>query len=289
MPEAVTRQVGDVEVIALTDGLADIESPMTEAFPDIPPAAHEATKVRYPEIYGPGDAWRLTVRAWLVRHPGGVLLMDTGVGPATSAAMAWFPEPGRLHGALASVGASADQIDTVAISHVHDDHVGGTVTAEGTPAFPNAHYLIQQADLDALDEWRVENDEDRAIHDQMIQPIRDAGQLVALDGDHRLSDALELHLAPGHTPGHQVLRVVSGGNRLMISADAWNHPAQIGHPVWASGTDAEPSRATATRRALLTELLSRPGSLFAPTHLAEPFGRVRTGPDGVAAWDPVPS
>ncbi|HYJ61446.1 MAG TPA: MBL fold metallo-hydrolase, partial [Actinomycetota bacterium] len=212
-------------------------------------------------------------------------LVDTGVGPATSATMAWFPTPGRLHEALAETGASADQIDTVVITHVHDDHVGGTMTADATPAFPNARYVVQQADLDALAEWSADSDEDRVVDAQMIAPVRAAGQLVAVDGHHRLADDLELRHAPGHTPGHQVLRIASDGHHLLVAGDTWNHPSQFGRPEWASATDVEPSRATATRRAMLADLLSHPGSVVAPTHLDAPFGRIRTASDGRAAFD----
>jgi len=283
MTLVTTRKVGNVEVVALLDG-DEACGPIADAFPDVPPDAHANAAERHPGVYA-GDDWRLAVRAWLVRHPGGVALVDTGVGPSTAVAMAWFPTPGRLHDALTEAGASADQIDTVVITHVHDDHVGGTVTADGAPAFPNARYLVQQADLDALVAWGEESEEDREIEARAIAPLRASGQLDAIDGHHVLTGDLELRHAPGHTPGHQVLRITSRGDRLLISGDTWNHPSQFGRPEWASATDAEPARATATRRAMLADLLSHPGSVVAPTHLDVPFGRIRTASDGRAAFD----
>lgn len=287
MSLATGRRVGHVEVVALTDGAELTSSRMTEAFPDVPAEAHDAMRARHPDLYGTSDEWRIIVRAWLVRHPQGVLLMDTGVGGSTSAAMAWFPTPGRLHDALAEAGATADQIDTVVLSHVHDDHVGGTLDASGAPAFPRARYVLQQADLDALHEWAAESDEDRVILEQMIEPVRTAGQLDLIDGDVALTDAIGLRHTPGHTPGHQVLRIASEGDRMVISADTWNHPSQFGRPEWASATDAAPARATEARRALLADLLSHPGSVVAPTHLDAPFGRIANGPDGRARFDAI--
>ena len=79
----------------------------------------------------------------------------------------------------------------------------------------------------------------------------------------------------------------SQGRRAIVSADAFNHPAQLSHPDWPSGTDAVHAQAAATRRALIAELLSNPGTTIAPTHFAEPFGRMKTGPDGLAAWVPL--
>jgi glyoxylase-like metal-dependent hydrolase (beta-lactamase superfamily II) len=280
-------RIGEVEVVTLVDGAAALTTPILEAFPVAPADAILADRDRYPDLYGPGDTWRITVRAWLLRSPAGIVLMDTGVGPSTSAAMAWFPEPGRLHDALAAAGVAAAEIGVVAISHVHDDHVGGAVGPGGAPAFPNARYLLQRADLAALEARAAEDEEERTVLEQMVRPLLDAGQLDLLDGDHRVSPELELHHAPGHTPGHQVLRVVSGEQRLLLSADTWNHPSQFAHPEWASATDIDHDRASATRTALLAELREFPSTLCAPTHLSGPIGRVREGADGLAMWEPV--
>jgi hypothetical protein len=38
---------------------------------------------------------------------------------------------------------------------------------------------------------------------------------------------------------------------------------------------------------VFAELLSHPGTTIAPTHLAEPFGRITSSPDGLAAWLPI--
>jgi glyoxylase-like metal-dependent hydrolase (beta-lactamase superfamily II) len=288
MSLTISRRVGHLEVTALLDGHEVLTSTHAEAFPDIPADAHEVARAAHPGLYGEGDRWRLPVRAWLIRHPGGVIVMDTGVGGPASASMAWFPRPGRIHEALAEAGSSADQVDTVVISHVHDDHVGGTVTEAGTPAFPRARYLIHRTDLDALAEWAIESDEDRVVMAQMIDPLMSAGVVDPVEEDRDLADGIRLRHAPGHTPGHQVLMLASEGDRLIVSADTWNHPAQFGRPEWASGTDAEPGRATASRRALLADLLSHPGSLVAPSHLDAPFGRIGTGRDGRARFEAVP-
>ena len=102
-----------------------------------------------------------------------------------------------------------------------------------------------------------------------------------------MAEGITIHHAPGHTPGHQVVRVRSQGRRAIVSADAFNHPAQFSHPDWPSGADAIHPQAALTRRALIAELLSNPGTTIAPTHFAEPFGRMKTGPDGLAGWIPL--
>ena len=98
--------------------------------------------------------------------------------------------------------------------------------------------------------------------------------MQTLEGDTSLSEHLELRHAPGHTPGHQVLRVASEGSRALLSADAFNHPAQLAHPDWPSGSDDDVDDAIATRRAILAELAAHRETVLAPTHFAESFGRV---------------
>jgi glyoxylase-like metal-dependent hydrolase (beta-lactamase superfamily II) len=279
-----TVTVGAVEISALLD--VDVpDEPMADAFPGAPADELAAARSTYPTIYNADGTWRLRVRAWLVRHHGGVLLLDTGVGPETSPAMAWCPAVGAVRTTLAEVDAAPDEIDTVVISHSHHDHIGGVLVADGAPAFPRARYVIQRADH----EWERDaaRDGDNPTWSTLLEPLASVGVLDVIDGDHPLTGSIELHHAPGHTPGHQVVRVSSGGARALLSADTWNHPAQLAHPGWWSGSDDDHERAEATRRDLFTELMHEPETILAPTHFAEAFGRVRHGPDGSAVWEPT--
>jgi glyoxylase-like metal-dependent hydrolase (beta-lactamase superfamily II) len=175
-----TITVGEVEIVAFLD--VDVnDEPIADAFPGAPAGAMLDAKGRYPNVYGQDDAWRLRVRVWLVRHPGGLLLFDTGVGPESSPAMDWCPEPGVAAASLAEVGAAPETIDVVALSHAHDDHIGGILSREGAPAFPRARYLLQRAD----DAWRRGTDQDdRSSFERLVAPLERTGALELLDGDH---------------------------------------------------------------------------------------------------------
>ena len=273
-------KVGAVEISALLD--VDIpDEPMAEAFPGAPAEELEAARTSYPSIWVEDGRWRLRVRSWLIRHPGGVVLLDTGIGPETSPAMEWSPTVGTTRASLAEVDAGPDDVDTVVISHSHGDHIGGVLLADGTPAFPRARYVIQRADV----EWertaasRGENPTWRTL----VEPLSQLGVLDAIDGDHRLTDAITLQHAPGHTPGHQVVWIQSDGGRVLLSADTWNHPVQVTHPEWWAGSDDDHDAAEATRRALLAEVVDA-GVIVAPTHFGEAFGRIATVVEGAAAW-----
>jgi glyoxylase-like metal-dependent hydrolase (beta-lactamase superfamily II) len=279
-----TVKVGAVEISALLD--VDIpDEPMADAFPGAPPEELEAVRSTYPEIYHPDGTWRLRVRTWLIRHPTGVMLLDTGIGPETSPAMEWAPTTGTTRATLAEVDASPDDVDTVVISHSHNDHIGGVLLADETPAFPRARYVMQRADRDW--EERAAREGENPTWTTLVEPLSAADVLDLVDGDHRLTDAIELHHAPGHTPGHQVVRIESDGARALLSADTWNHPIQLGHPEWWAGSDDDPEAAEATRRALLAEVARDDRIVIAPTHFGQAFGRVVVDPGGAARWEPM--
>ena len=102
-----------------------------------------------------------------MRHPAGLLLVDTGIGRSGAPGVEWFGVPGTLLDALRETGTPADAIDTVLLTHVHDDHIGGTVAFDDqqvpAPAFPNARYVLQAADREWQRELARTDEEDRVI------------------------------------------------------------------------------------------------------------------------------
>jgi glyoxylase-like metal-dependent hydrolase (beta-lactamase superfamily II) len=278
-------RVGPIELVPLLDGDETLTDPLEEAFPGVPAAAWEQVKRDHPDLVGPDGAWHIRIRCTLVRTPSRTILVDTGVGPDTAPAAAWFPTPGRLPAALAAAGASADDVDAVVLTHIHDDHLGGTAES-GDPTFANARYVLQAADLRALRSSAETDEEDREIYETSVLPLEAAGVLDVVEGDVELAPGVRVRHAPGHTPGHQVVDVAAEGARAMISADAFNLPAQMTDPEWHSATDQDPALANATRRSLLGELAGTP-AIVAPSHFAEPFGRVVARPGGRTAWEPL--
>ncbi len=279
-----TRQVGRFTVTAIVD--ADMpDEPIVEAFPGIPPDELAAAKALFPGVYTNDDRWRLRIRTWLIRDDERSLLLDTGIGGATSPTQSWAPQVGELPSVLDQLGVALSDIATVVISHVHDDHIGGLLTDDGAPLCPNARYVVQRADV----EWQraaAAADRDAAAVWGLLGAIEDAGVMDAIEGDHELSAGSTLRHLPGHTPGHQVLLVEDADARMVLSADTWNHPLQIANPQWPSGPDDDHAAAATARRTMLGDLADHPGTIVAPTHFAEPFGEVqRTG--GAWAWAAV--
>jgi hypothetical protein len=132
-----TVGIGGIEVVSLLDGVEDMDDP------DILDPLHgpsdevwDPYRTLYPAVFAAHGGWRPRVHGTILRSHGRTILVDTGVGDPTSPAMSWYPAPGKLLGSLAESGTGPGDVEVVVITYVHDDHIGGTVTAQGEPAFP---------------------------------------------------------------------------------------------------------------------------------------------------------
>lgn len=274
MPHA-TRTVGRTEIAVCCDGVVTAGGTPAEAFPTVPAEVWDISLPRFPDTRSSDGQWQLHIHCHLVRTQDAVVLIDTGVGPASAPAFDWTGAEGRLLADLEAAGVDPREVDAVAISHVHDDHLGWTLTPEATPVFPNARYVLQRADWDFIHAGLEPEDADIAA--RTLDPLLDAGVLDLLDGNTRLTPTLRLRHEPGHTPGHQIAVVEDGGDTALLSADVTNHPAQLGDPTRYGTTDADPELANATRARVLAEAADA-GWVVSTAHYADAFGRfVRRG------------
>ncbi|WP_460072791.1 MBL fold metallo-hydrolase [Streptomyces sp. YKOK-I1] len=274
-------RIGSTEIIALADGEGPFFSPRAEAFP-------EATAAQWAEVdrYDPGavDAegrWRLQFRAYAIRGDKGLTVVDAGIGPADSPAGSWAPVPGALPESLAAAGIDPAEVDTVVLTHLHTDHVGWAVVTETAvpssegpvdgnastgsrrPYFPNAEYLLQQAEFDALDALNPQ------LRETLTDPLTAAGRLRLLDGDTPLR-AGRVVATPGHTPGHQSVLVADGGELALVTGDLLVHALQLLHPELAYAHEADPEAARHSRERMLGHGTGTTLHVATP-HLTEPF------------------
>jgi len=265
----VTRSLGQIEVVALNDGEGMFFQPRREAFPSASDELWQRADALDPGAVRDGE-WLLRFHCFLVRGPR-LILVDTGIGGTHSPARRWAPVPGRLPDELAAAGVSPDDVDTVVVTHLHTDHIGWTVTEAGTPYFPNARYVLQRAEVDALDLFTP------GLESWLVQPL--GAQLSIVDGEERLADGVRLLPTPGHTPGHQSVLVSAGADELLITGDLLVHAVQLidWHTPYALEVDAE--RARATRANLFAELAGRGAATLATPHLGEPFVSLALGSD----------
>ena len=265
-----SRRVGEVEILALCDGVVLGGGPATQSFPGATDAVWAETRERYPDVFD-GDSWSLHVHCFAIRSAGHTILVDTGVGPESAPAFAWSATRGRLPEELAEAGVDPLEVDTVVITHVHDDHLGWNVVEGGAePMFANARYVVHGADWDLM--AAAEDEQDRAIFAAVLEPLRRAGVLDHSEASLELTPEVTVVHAPGHTPGHQVVLVDSGDHRAIVCADIVNNPVQLLQPGVNGTTDMDPDLAARTRETFL-DRIHRERRLAAPAHLAEAFGR----------------
>ena len=160
-------------------------------------------------------AVRLPVPVYLIETETERILVDTGLHPAGVADLsAHYGRPDAFGPFVAEQEASiADQLDLstltmVVLTHLHFDHAGGlALVPQGIPV------VIQRT------EWAAGQDE-TAVARNFFLPRDYAGterEVRLVDGDHDLlgDGSVELLATPGHTPGHQSVRV---GN-VVVGAD----------------------------------------------------------------------
>ncbi|WP_405003510.1 MBL fold metallo-hydrolase [Kitasatospora purpeofusca] len=269
----VVRRFGRYEVLALLDAHGPFPGTAQAAFPDATATDWERARRLDPATFGPGDTWELDFRCYAVRRPGGrVTLVDTGIGPAGSPASGWAPVPGRLPAVLARAGIAPADVETVVLTHLHEDHYGWSVTPEGVPVFPNARYVVQHAEAAALGPTRT-------ARTYVVEPLFRAGQLHEVDGRTVLAGrtrpgggAITLLPTPGHTPGHQSVLVDGGEDRLLLTGDVLVHAVQLATPAVRYLFEADPETARRSRERLLGEA-RRTGAVLGTAHLNRPFVR----------------
>jgi glyoxylase-like metal-dependent hydrolase (beta-lactamase superfamily II) len=277
--------VGRASILPLVDAVVDYPWPLTELFPGVPSEAWEPFRERYPAAFGGPDTYRSTYRCYLLRSEGRTLLVDTGTGPASSPLSTAWGLDGDLMRGLEAAGVAAEEVDTVILTHLHPDHVGGNLR-DGALAFPRARYLVPETDWRSFHLPEVQAHLPFAYVDETITPLERLGALELFSGEHAVTSEVVLFSTPGHTPGHTSIRIDSGGERAMLLADALLHPAQVTEPDWSARFDADPEQDRRTRHRLLDQLEAEQ-LVVSVSHFPDPaFGRV-VRENGRRYWAPL--
>jgi glyoxylase-like metal-dependent hydrolase (beta-lactamase superfamily II) len=162
-----------------------------------------------PEEVRQGDVNRLwMVCAYVIRHPRGVFLWDTGIGEHPEVEELLAPVRWPLEAQLRAVGIEPAEVKVVGNCHLHFDHAGGN------SRFPGVPILAQ----------RVEHAAAASVEDYTVPGIADfpGAAYELLDGDAPVWDGLRVLPTPGHTDGHQSLVVETRQGRVVLAGQAFS-------------------------------------------------------------------
>jgi len=207
-----------------------------------------------------------------------LVLFDTGMGSLKL----FGPTTGKLLNSLKQAAIDPKDIDAVVMSHAHIDHCGGNMADDGSRNFPNAQYYITQADFDFwTDESKVPS-QFKVFLDtarKNLTPNRDRIHFIK-DGEEFLP-GVQAILAPGHTVGHTIFMITSGGKSLCYIGDLAHHPVLLlERPLTEFKYDTDPKQSAQTRVRMLTMLSQKRVPILA-YHFAWPgIGHVGQQGDG---------
>ncbi|HTN55295.1 MAG TPA: MBL fold metallo-hydrolase [Microbacterium sp.] len=268
--------VGDVTITRVEEMHGPILTP-EQFFPSIPASIWEEHRsgLTPDHLDDEGEMVQVAMQPWLVRSGGKNILIDTGVGSHKSrpAVGAWDHLDLDFVAALARAGAAPEDIDIVVNTHLHVDHVGWNTTwrdGQWVPTFPNAVYLMPEEDFvywNPATNPRVAGGVNENVYEDSVMPVHRAGQVQLWKGSHRIDDALELHAAPGHTPGSSIVRMDSGGRTVIFAGDLLHSPIQVYAPLHNSCFCEDPQQALDTRHAILS-VAAETGALVLPAHIS---------------------
>lgn len=203
---------------------------------------------------------RFPIPAYVIETAEERILVDTGLHPAAVADPApHYGKPDAFGPCQVGLGQSiGEQIDLttitkVVMTHLHFDHAGGLALLP-----PSVPVIVQRR------EWEAGHDAP-AVKRNFYLPVDYStigDQVVLVDGDHDLlgDGSIQLLLTPGHTPGHQSVRV---GERLVIGGDVTHFASGLDdHRFPMIGDDFAAQAASADRLRALRDA----GAVVRPGH-----------------------
>jgi glyoxylase-like metal-dependent hydrolase (beta-lactamase superfamily II) len=283
-------RLGDYEMTAINDGiwLRTID----EKF--IANATYEEVQRALANSFQPIDKLPIPFTSLVVNTGSKLVLIDVGTGGQLTQLPS---QTGTWEANFAAAGFNPSNVDTILISHFHQDHINGIKTKDGALRFPNAEIFV------AAPEWNYWMDETRiATAPESLRPIflnarRIFGDIAKdvrrFEPGHEVVAGITSIPAYGHTPGHVAFAISSGSAAMLALNDTSHNPwLFVRHPEWQAVVDTDGPLAAETRRKLLDRAAAE-RVLVQGYHFPFPAsGHIIRTPGGFelipAMWQPAP-
>jgi glyoxylase-like metal-dependent hydrolase (beta-lactamase superfamily II) len=240
--------VGDAEVTVVSDGGLDLGNPKG-TFTGV--SDEEMSKMLTDNFLNPADIL-LEQNSPIVNTGDKLVLFDTGMGTSKM----FGTTTGRQQKSMKEAGIKAEDIDAVVFSHGHIDHIGGVVGEDGKVLFPNAQFYIAESDFNYWTDYDKAGPKLKDFVDHAkknLMPVRD--RLVFYKDDQEFLPGVHALAAPGHTVGHTIFVVSSGGKSFCYTADLTHHPVLLMEkPRMEFSYDTDPKQAANSRVKMLDML-----------------------------------
>ncbi len=285
VPSRYALQVGDIEVLVISDGMLSIPTKVLATNAD--PAALAGW---LGSLHLPVDVLDWPLNVIVVRSGGRTILVDSGLGDLFPD----FTKAGRLALRLEAAGVDLASITDVVLTHLHMDHIGGLLS-DGLKRRLRGdvpiHVSRNEAEFWGAPDFSHTNMPSpvppvlRAAARRLLDEYR--SQLRLFDKEYQVAPGVVVSVSGGHTPGHSVVRISSGLERLTFVGDAI-FAVGFEHPYWHNGFEHDPEESARVRIRLLRELAAS-GDTLVGSHVSFPFCRVALDGDAFrqipAYWD----
>jgi glyoxylase-like metal-dependent hydrolase (beta-lactamase superfamily II) len=284
VPSRYAVRIGEIDVLVVSDGVLPLPTTMLAHNADPAVRANWLN-----DMFLPPDAFDWALNAVMVRSGDRTILIDAGLGSDPDLHL---PRAGQLIKRLEAAGIDLASVTDLVLTHMHMDHVGGLLV-DGVKERLRKDLRIHVAAAE-LKFWEAPD----FTHTNMPQGFPDAlraaakqfvklygHQIRQFDDEHEVAPGVVVRRTGGHTPGHSVVRVASGGEALTFAGDAV-FAVGFEQPEWHNGFEHDPEEAARVRIRLLREL-AKTGELLVATHMPFPsVGHVATAGDAFR-WVPV--